>query len=157
MKCVYSGSFDPPTLGHIDIIRRAAAIFDEVNVTVFVNIAKRYEFSAQERVDMLRRATRDIGGVTVNSFDGLLVDYMRRTGARVIVRGLRNMADFDSESSMAAINRQLLPGCETLFLPTSPEFMHISSSAVREVAHFGGDISSMLPPEIVDEVRARFI
>ena len=156
MKCVYSGSFDPPTIGHIDIIRRAAKIFDEVDVTIFVNIAKRYTFSVQERLDMMRRATRDIPGVTVHSFDGLLVDYMRQTGARVIIRGVRGVADLESESHMADINRRLYPECETLFLPTSPELMHISSSVVTEAGHFGANVDAFVPPEIRADVAARF-
>lgn len=156
MICVYAGSFDPITVGHLDIIRRASAVYDGVIVAVLNNRAKRPAFSVEQRLEFIRRATEGISGVSVDSFDGLLVDYLRKVGARVILRGLRAAGDFESETQTAALNRRLYPGAETMFMMTSPEFACVSSTAVREIASFGGDISGLVPPQILDMVNAGF-
>ncbi|HIU46006.1 MAG TPA: pantetheine-phosphate adenylyltransferase [Candidatus Fimadaptatus faecigallinarum] len=156
MICVYAGSFDPITVGHLDIIRRASAVFDGVIVAVLNNRAKRPAFSVEQRLEFIRRATEDIAGVSVDSFDGLLIDYLRKVGVRVILRGLRAAGDFESETQTAALNRRLYPDAETMFMMTSPEYACVSSTAVREIASFGGDISGLVPPQILDMVNEGF-
>lgn len=154
--CVYPGSFDPVTVGHLDVIRRAAAIFDEVIVTVMHNISKRGCFPVEERMALIVRAVREIPNVRVDKWDGLLVDYVRMNGACAVVRGLRAVSDFDTEMTMAQVNSQLLPGMETLFLMARPEHACISSSVVREAAAFGADISAFVPAQVAEEIRAHF-
>lgn len=135
--CVYPGSFDPVTLGHEDVIRRAAKLFDRLIVAVMHNPQKTGCFPVQERMALLEKLTRDLPNVTIDCWDGLLVDYVRTHQASVVVRGLRAVSDFESELTMAQINSHLLPGMETIFLMTRPEHSCISSSAVREAAAFG--------------------
>jgi pantetheine-phosphate adenylyltransferase len=153
--CVYAGSFDPATNGHLDIIRRGAAIFPKLVVAVLRNPSKKGCFSVEERISMLQRSCADIPNVVFDSFDGLLVDYMRKIDAGVILRGLRAVSDFENEFQMAQLNRQMNPQVETFFLMTSPEHAYLSSSAVREIAMFGGDITGFVPPSIVDEVTRK--
>lgn len=154
--CVYAGSFDPITVGHLDIIRRASAVFDNLIVAVLNNRAKRPAFSVAQRLEFIRCATKGIKGVTVDAFDGLLVDYLRKVDARVILRGLRAAGDFESETQTAAMNRRLYPAAETMFMMTSPEYACVSSTAVREIASFGGDISGLVPAQIFDMVSRGF-
>ena len=157
--CVYAGSFDPVTSGHLDIIRRGAAIFPKVIVAVLRNPSKKGCFSIEERLSLLQRSCADIPNVVFDSFDGLLVDYMRKVDAGVILRGLRAVSDFENEFQMAQLNRQMNPQVETFFLMTSPEHAYLSSSAVREIASFGGDISAFVPEpvakEVADAIRSR--
>ncbi len=148
-----AGSFDPPTVGHVDVIRRAAHLFPEVVVAIGSNPAKRYLFSLQERMDMMRRAL-DRPQVKVLAFSGLLVDAARELGAEVLVRGVRGTSDVELELRNGQANREL-SGLETLFLLSSPEHAHVSSSLVREIASHGGDIRRYVPEGLVDEVRAR--
>lgn len=150
--CVYAGSFDPVTSGHLDIIRRGAAIFPKLIVAVLRNPSKRGAFSVEERLSMLRRSCADIPNVTFDSFDGLLVDYMRKVDAAVILRGLRAVSDFENEFQMAQLNRQMAPDVETMFLMTAPQHAYLSSSAVREIGMFGGDIAPFVPACIAPEV-----
>ena len=151
--CVYPGSFDPLTLGHEDLIRRAAALFDRVIVAVLINPNKKGCFPIPERLDMIRTVLADLPNVEVDAFEGLLVDYMHLKGARIVLRGLRSALDFETECQMAQINRQISPdGVETLFLATAPEYGHISSSMVRQVAQFGGDISPLVPPVLTQRI-----
>ncbi len=152
---VCPGSFDPLTYGHLDIITRAAAMFDGVTVGVLVNAGKRSLFDVAERVEMLESAVLHLSNVTVASFDGLLVDFSRSRGSTVIVKGLRASADFDYEVQMAQMNRHLEPDLDTVFLPASPERSFLASSLVKEVAALGGDVSAMLPRVIVDRLLAR--
>lgn len=154
-KAVVPGSFDPVTKGHLDIITRSAGVFDEVIVVVLQNPAKNTTFSVEERMDFIRRVTCDIPNVKVDSFSGLLVDYMRKVGAHVIVKGLRAVSDFEYEYQMALTNRKLNPDVETFFLNTSQEFMYLSSSVVKQIALFGGDVSDFLPEPIQDDVQNR--
>lgn len=154
--CVYPGSFDPITVGHLDIIRRAAELFDSVVVAVLHNPGKAGCFTVEERVAMIADACREVPRVSVDAFDGLLTDYMRRTGANAVVRGLRSVTDFASEQTMAQLNAQLLPGMETVFLMTRPEHAVVSSSAVREIASFGGDISAYVPAAVLARVKAHY-
>ena len=154
-KAVVPGSFDPVTKGHLDIIERAARIFDEVVVVVLQNPAKVTTFTVEERMDFIRRVTAEIPNVRVDSFSGLLVDYMRKEDAKVIVKGLRAVSDFEYEYQMSLTNRQLNPEVETFFLNTSQEYMFLSSSIVKQIASFGGDVSNFLPEPIRDDVHNR--
>ena len=149
---VYPGSFDPVTNGHLDIIERSAAIFDEVIVAVLHNPSKKGRFPMEKRLELLGRACSHLPNVRFDRFGGLLVDYMRRSEARVIVRGLRAVTDFENEFQMAQLNHQMAPDVETLFLMTAPEHAYLSSSAVREIGMFGGDISPFVPACIAQEV-----
>ena len=151
-SAIYPGSFDPVTYGHIDIIKRAAEIFDHLTVSVLNNKVKTPLFSVEERVNILCEVTRDIPNVTVASYEGLLVDYCKRTGAGVIIRGLRAITDFEYELQLAQTNRKLGENVDTIFLTTSLEYAYLSSSTVKEVAFFGGDISKFVPPFVADLV-----
>jgi pantetheine-phosphate adenylyltransferase len=152
--CVYPGSFDPVTNGHVDIISRAAKIFPEVVVAILINPAKAGKFTVEKRMELIRRACAHLPNVRVDHFDGLLVDYMHKTGANVVVRGLRAVSDFENEFQMAQVNHQMAPDVETLFMMTSPECAYLSSSVVREIARFGGDISAFVPASILEDVQA---
>lgn len=152
---VCPGSFDPVTLGHIDIMTRASTLFDRVIVLVSVNPDKSPCFSAEERMDMIREVTKDLPNVTVERLDGLLADYVREKKACAIVKGLRAMTDFEYEFQMALINKKLCPEAETVFLVTKSENMYLSSSMVRQVASFGGDISGFVPHEIAERITKR--
>ena len=155
-RCLYPGSFDPVTLGHMDIIRRAAAIFDTVIVGVLHNPDKQGCFSVPQRVDMLERACASLPNVQVIAYGGLLAQLTKDMDIRVVVRGVRGMADWESETAMARINRQLNPGLETVFLPASPGREEISASMVRQLAAFGAELSSFVPPEALPEILAAF-
>ena len=154
--CVYPGSFDPVTIGHVDLIARAAKIFPHVIVAVLHNPDKLGKFATEERIAMLTKACEHIPNVSIDSFGGLLVDYMRKCKADVVLRGLRAVTDFENEFQMAQINRQIAPEIETLFLMTSPNYAYISSSAVRQIASFGGDVSTLVPACILDDVYKAF-
>ncbi len=154
--CVYPGSFDPVTLGHIDLIRRASKLFPQVVVAVLNNPEKHSLFTVEQRMEMLEKACAGLDNVKIDSFGGLLVDYMRKTGAEIVLRGLRAVTDFESEFQMAQVNRQIAPGIETLFLMTSPDYAYISSSAVRQIASFGGDVSTLVPECILQDVVRAF-
>ena len=153
---VYPGSFDPVTFGHLDIIKRASEMADELIVAVLVNKAKTPLFSADERVKMLRTVTKDIGNVRVESFSGLSVDFARKEGAEFLVRGLRAITDFEYELQMAQTNRIMAPDVDTIFLTTNLKFAYLSSTTVREVASYGGDISRFVPPEVAKAVEEKF-
>ena len=159
-RAMFPGSFDPPTMGHINIIERAAALFDELYVVVADNISKKCMFTAEERKAMIEKALAQdpgMGNVVVDLFDGLLVDYIAACGASAIVKGLRAVSDFEYEFQMAMTNHKLLPQCETIFFTPSPKNMYLSSSIVRQVGGLGGDISSFVPPCIHDEIRAKLL
>jgi len=145
---VYPGSFDPVTYGHLDIIRRGSRLFDRIVVAILRNPEKKALFSLAERKRIVRLATRGIPNVTVDSFDGLLVDYARRRGARVIVRGLRALSDFEYEYQMALMNRRLDSEIETVFMMPSEAYSYLSSRLVKEVVRVGGSVSGLVPPEV---------
>ena len=149
------GSFDPVTLGHMDIIRRASKMFDEVIVAVLVNPSKQPSFSIRERIDLLREATQDIKGIEIVSFDGLLATYAKEKKAVAIVKGLRAVSDFEYEFQMALTNKKLNPELETIFLTTNSQYMYLSSSMVKQVASFGGDISDFVPACLYDKIYNR--
>lgn len=152
---IYPGSFDPITRGHVDIIERAAALADTLLVVVMKNVSKKGLFSVEERIALIQAACAHVPNVKVCAFSGLLVDCARTFGAQAVVRGLRSAADFEYEMHMAQLNRRLDPACETIFMMTAPELACISSSAVRELAAFGGDTGALLPPAIAQTVKAR--
>ena len=153
-RAVCPGSFDPVTLGHLDIVGRASAIYDEVTVAVLVNKKKSSLFSVAERIEMLREATAQYGNVVVDSFHGLLVDWCREHSVPVIVKGLRAISDFDYELQMAQMNHGLAQ-VETLFMTTNPLYSFLSSSLVKEVATYGGDVSHLVPQEVHERLVER--
>ena len=152
-RAVCPGSFDPVTNGHVDVITRAAALYDELVVAVLVNPGKAGLFSVDERMALLRDAVADVPNVTVDSFQGLLVDYCRAKDIPVIVKGLRAVSDFEYELQMAQMNRELA-GVETLFVPTAPQVGHLSSSLVKQIATFGGDVSGLVPKVVQERLTA---
>lgn len=156
LKAVYPGSFDPLTNGHLDIIVRASKLFDHLYVVVFENRDKKPLFSARERVEMIRDACSDLANVEPDSSSGLLVDYARKRGARVIVKGLRAVSDFDYEFKMALMNKKLAPEIETLFMMTSLKYLYLSSSLVKELARLGGCIKDLVPPNVEKKLVEAF-
>ncbi len=152
---IYPGSFDPITLGHLDIIRRAAEIFDKLIVVVMVNPAKQCAFSPEERVELIKKCTSDLNNIEVDFSEGLLADYAKEKGACAIVKGLRALSDFEYEFQMALTNSKLNPEVETLFLTTKAENMYLSSSMVRQIASMGGDISDFVPDIIHKQIINR--
>ena len=150
--CIYPGSFDPVTNGHMDIIKRSAAMFDELIVAVLKNNSKTPLFSSEERVNMLKEVTKDISNVKVDSFSGLLVDYADKVGACTIVRGLRAVTDFEYELQMAQTNRIMNKRVDTIFLTTSLDYAYLSSSIVREVALCGGSVDKFVPEYVSDMI-----
>ncbi len=150
---VYPGSFDPITCGHLDIITRAANVFDKVIVACLHNSAKKYTFDTETRVDFVKKATAHIPNVEVAFFSGLLVDYIRDNDIKIVVRGLRAISDFEYEFQMALTNKKLYDDFEMFFLATNAEYLYLSSSIAKEVTRYGADISGMVPDAIVDDVR----
>ncbi len=153
-RVVCPGSFDPVTNGHLDVIIRAAALHDEVVVAVLINITKKSLFSTDERVDMLREVTRDLGNVRVERFHGLLVNFCTANGINGIVKGLRAVSDFEYEMQMAQMNYRLAK-VETLFVTTNPQYSFLSSSLVKEIAMYGGDVAGLVPEPVLGRLRAR--
>lgn len=154
-KVVCPGSFDPVTNGHLDIIERSSHLFDEVVVAVLVNQSKLGLFTMDERIEMLREATDHLDNITIDTFEGLLVDYCKRHGISGIVKGLRAVSDFDYELQMAQMNNRLT-GVDTIFIPTSPEYSFLASSLVKEVAMWGGDVAGLVPPNVLARLRQTF-
>ncbi len=155
MRAIYPGSFDPVTNGHLDIIKRAAAISDELIVGVLNNKVKTPLFSVEERVKMLCEVTKDMENVKVISFEGLLIEFAKQMDAKVIIRGLRAVTDFEYELQMSQTNHKLNPQIETLFMTTSLEYSFLSSSTVRELAGFGGDVSQFVPKYVEEQVTEK--
>lgn len=155
-RAIYPGSFDPVTVGHLDIISRSAQIFDEVIVGVLNNNQKSPLFQAKERVALIQEVTKDLKNVRAEAFSGLLVDFARREEATTIIRGLRAVTDFEYELQMSQTNRQICPEVDTMFLTASVEYSYVSSSTVKEIAYYGGDISAFVPDFVAKEVKKRF-
>ena len=153
---LYPGSFDPPTRGHEDLIRRSLAVADRVVVAIAVNSSKQPLFTTEERLAMLRSTLGQDARIEFTAFEGLVADYAARIGASILVRGLRAVGDFEYEFQMALMNRQLTPGLETVFLVPGQGLSYISSSLVREVARYGGDVSELVHPSVVDALRRHF-
>lgn len=153
---VYPGSFDPPTNGHVDIIRRARKVFDRVIVAVATNVRKTGLFTKDERVALIRECFQNDPAVEADCFEGLLVDYMRRKGLSVVIRGLRAVSDFEYEFQMATMNRKLHPGFDMFYLMSGEEFFYVSSQVVREVAQLGGSVAEFVPPAVERRLREKF-
>jgi len=151
-RAVYPGSFDPITLGHLNIIRRSATIFDEVIVCVMVNSDKHPMFNLEERVELLIRTVARFPNVRVESSEALLVDFMKERDAKVIIKGLRAVSDYEREFQIAMINKKLDDGIETVFMPSSEKYTYISSTVVKEMARYGADLETFVPMEIIDDV-----
>lgn len=155
-KAIYPGSFDPVTNGHVDMIERASKIVDELVVGVLNNSAKNSLFSLDERVSMLKEITKDMPNVTVASFDGLLVDFMEKIDATIIVRGLRAVTDFEYELQIAQSNHRVNPKIDTVFLTTNVKYSYLSSTIVKEYASYGGDISRFVPPQFIERIYDKY-
>ncbi len=153
---VYPGSFDPVTNGHLDIIERAGRVFDRVVVGVLNNAGKSPMFSIEERVEMLKKVTGHIKNVEIDSFEGLLVDFVKMKDASVIIKGLRTVADFEYEFQMALLNKALNPEYETIFMMTDSKYSYISSSMVKELAGFGGDLTGLVPAKIISKINQKY-
>lgn len=154
---VYAGSFDPPTNGHIDIIKRALKMFDKVVVAIAKNPEKKTEFSLEERMEMLKEITKDMKNVEIDSFDGLLIDYLAKKNANVIIRGLRAVSDFEYEFQLALMNRRLGKDVETVFLIPDENYTYLSSSIVKEIAKYGGDISTLVDSYVGEKLKEKYL
>ena len=152
---LYPGTFDPVTLGHLDIIKRAAGVCDKLVIGVLRNSAKHPWFTVEERIELIKKVTKDLDNVVVENFDGLTVDYCKKIGASVIVRGLRAITDFEYELQIAQINHRLNPDIDTIFFTTSVEYSYVSSSIAKEVASYNGDISGLVPKEIIEDLYSK--
>lgn len=152
---VYPGSFDPVTRGHIDILEKTSRLFDKVIIAVVHNVHKKALFTLEERVEMIKESTSHLPNIEVESFTGLLVDYLRQKNACAIIRGLRTVSDFEYEATMAFMNKNLLPDVDTIFVMSRPEYIFISSSGVKEAALLGGDVSSMVPETVEKRLREK--
>ncbi len=155
VKALYPGTFDPPTNGHIDLIKRGAKIFDHLTVAVLNNPVKDPLFTVEERAEMLREVTAEIGNVSVARFDGLMVEFARQQGASAVLRGIRAISDYEHEFQMALMNRRLAPEVETVFLQPAGRYSFVSSRMVKEVFSFGGDITGLVPPNVLKRLRTR--
>ena len=152
---IFAGTFDPPTYGHMNIIERAKSIFEELHVVVALNKGKNCMFTSDERLDMLQQLTKQWSNVKVSIWDKLIVDYAKKCDAKILVRGVRNISDFSYEFDLALMNRGLAVDIETVFIPTDPKYFILSSGSIKELALFGGDISTMVPPLVLDQVSKR--
>jgi len=155
-KAVFPGSFDPPTSGHINIIQRAASIFDELIVIVAENKQKKYLFTAEERASMVRELVKDRKNISVVIHDSLIVDYMKERGIKLLVRGVRGLEDFSYEFELSMMNRTLDPEIETIFMTTDPEYFVIRSSSIKELASFKGNLHSMVPPLVAKALKDKY-
>ncbi|HEY2861416.1 MAG TPA: pantetheine-phosphate adenylyltransferase [Terracidiphilus sp.] len=157
VKAIYPGSFDPPTNGHVDLIQRGAKLFDHLVVAVLNNPGKDPLFNVAERVEMLEEATRTLGNVSVAMFNGLMVEFARQQKATAVLRGIRAISDYEYEFQMALMNRRLAPELETVFLQPAGRYSFVSSRMVKEVFSFGGDITGLIPPNVLKRLRGRIV
>lgn len=155
VKALYPGTFDPPTNGHIDLIQRGSKLFEHLTVAILKNPVKNPLFTVEERVEMLRESTGSLGNVSVATFDGLMVDFARRLGAAAVLRGIRAISDYEHEFQMALMNRRLAPEIETVFLQPAGRYSFVSSRMLKEVFSFGGDVSGLVPPNVLKRLRSR--
>jgi pantetheine-phosphate adenylyltransferase len=155
VKALYPGTFDPPTNGHIDLIQRGSKLFEHLTVAILKNPVKDPLFTVEERVEMLREATSPLGNVSVATFDGLMVEFARRQGAKAVLRGIRAISDYEYEFQMALMNRRLAPEIETVFLQPAGRYSFVSSRMLKEVFSFGGDVSGLVPPNVLKRLKNR--
>lgn len=156
VKAVFPGSFDPPTFGHLNVIERTISIFDEIDVVVAVNPEKNYLFTAEERVEMLTELTKNYKNVKIHTWNSLIVDYAEKSGASVLLRGIRNATDFAYEFDLSLINHSLNSKIDTIFVPTEQKYVTIKSSSIKDLAKFGGDISQMVPELVAERMKSKF-
>jgi len=156
LRAAFPGSFDPPTYGHLNVIERARTIFDEVLIVVAVNRDKNYLFSPEERIEMMREFVRPWSNVSVGLCDTLVVDYVLERDIHVLLRGVRGVTDFSYEFDLSMMNRSLNPSIETIFMTTDPQYFVLRSSAIKELAAFGGDVSQMVPPRVAEALQVKF-
>jgi len=154
-RIIYPGSFDPPTNGHLNIIQRASRLFDQLEIVIADNKQKKYFFTSEERFEMITEMVAGLPNVQVNLWEGLVVDFVRNVGAKVILRGVRALSDFEYEFELSLINKGLNPQIETIFMPTDKKYFVLRSSAIKELAMFNGDVSSMVPPVVVRALKAK--
>lgn len=152
---IVPGSFDPVTNGHLDIIKRTSGLFDTVYVSILSNSSKSPLFTVEERIKLIERVTKEMPNVKVENFTGLLVDYAKEKNAKFIVKGLRAVSDYEYEVQMSLTNKQLAPEIETFFITTNSKYAYLSSSIVKEIAKYGGDITEMVPPEIIEDIKEK--
>ncbi len=155
VRALYPGTFDPPTNGHIDLIQRGAKLFDHLTVAILNNPVKNPLFSVEERVEMLKESTAALANVSVATFDGLMVEFARKQGASAVLRGIRAISDYEYEFQMALMNRRLAPEIETVFLQPAGRYSFVSSRMLKEVFAFGGDVSGLVPPNVLKRLRGR--
>jgi pantetheine-phosphate adenylyltransferase len=155
VRALYPGTFDPPTNGHVDLIQRGSKLFDHLTVGILINPVKNPLFTVDERVEMLKEATGALGNVSVATFDGLMVEFARQQHATAVLRGIRAISDYEHEFQMALMNRRLAPEIETVFLQPAGRYSFVSSRMVKEVVSFGGDVTGLLPPNVLKRLRAR--
>jgi pantetheine-phosphate adenylyltransferase len=155
VSALYPGTFDPPTNGHVDLIQRGSKLFEHLTVGILINPVKNPLFTVQERVEMLKEATHALGNVSIATFDGLMVEFARRQKATAVLRGIRAISDYEHEFQMALMNRRLAPEIETVFLQPAGRYSFVSSRMVKEVFSFGGDVSGLVPPNVLKRLRAR--
>ncbi|MDR0322745.1 MAG: pantetheine-phosphate adenylyltransferase [Treponema sp.] len=156
MKAAFPGSFDPPTSGHVNIIRRAASIFDELVIVIAENRQKKYLFSSEERAGMMKELVKDQKNVSVTVCDGLIVDFLKKNDIKLMIRGLRGVEDFSYEFEVSMMNKTLDPGIETIFMTTDPEYFVIRSSTIKELASFKGDLHGMVPPLVAKALKDKY-
>ncbi|MEC9248819.1 MAG: pantetheine-phosphate adenylyltransferase [Pseudomonadota bacterium] len=157
ITAVYPGTFDPITLGHFDIVSRASPLFDSVIMAIAESTSKNTVFSIAERVELARKVVSDLPNIEVQKFDGLMVDFARKCKASVVLRGLRAVSDFEYEFQLAGMNRKLMSEVDTIFMPTSEKYTYISSSLVREIASYGGNVSDFVDPQVASALSKRFV
>jgi pantetheine-phosphate adenylyltransferase len=155
VKALYPGTFDPPTNGHVDLIQRGSKLFAHLTVAILKNPVKNPLFTVEERVEMLREVTGSLGNVTIATFDGMMVEFARREGASAVLRGIRAISDYEYEFQMALMNRRLAPEIETVFLQPAGRYSFISSRMLKEVFSFGGDVTGLVPPNVLKRLRGR--
>jgi pantetheine-phosphate adenylyltransferase len=155
VKAIYPGTFDPPTNGHVDLIQRGSKLFDHLTVAILMNPVKNPLFTVAERMEMLKEATKPLGNVSVAKFDGLMVEFARKVSATAVLRGIRAISDYEGEFQMALMNRRLAPEIETVFLQPAGRYSFVSSRMVKEVFSFGGDITGLVPTNVLKKLRAR--
>ena len=156
VKAVFAGSFDPPTNGHLDIVKRASGLFDSLDIVVSVNPEKKYMFSEAERVEMMKELIKPFKNVSVHSYQGLIVNYAKEVGAKVLVRGVRSANDFGYEFELALMNQNLNPEIETVFMQSKEKYAIVKSSSIKQLAQFGGDISRMVPPLVAEALSNKY-
>lgn len=156
VKAIFAGSFDPPTNGHLDVVKRAAELFESIDVVISVNPDKKYMFTSDERVAMMKELVKDCSNVSVHAYEGLIVNYARQNNAKVLIRGVRSSNDFAYEFELASMNQNLNPDIETVFLQSKEKYAIVKSSSIKELAKFGGDISRMVSPVVEEALKRKY-